>query len=202
MECGPYDYSRSGNPTRTQLEAHIAQLEARLSFPLSPASSSLGKIHASCACLCFLWDHSDVSSDWGAGCVAGGGAIGCVLLDSPVLTAAVHGMSSDRCVWGVLQGAARSFAFGSGMAALSAVLRLVRSGEHVVAGDDIYGGTSRLLTRIAPDLGISVSNVDTSDAQCATPAALACSKQQHAQACDMPWIAGTQTTVVPDKAVS
>lgn len=30
VECGPYDYSRSGNPTRTQLEAHIAHLEARL----------------------------------------------------------------------------------------------------------------------------------------------------------------------------
>ncbi len=35
VECGPYDYSRSGNPTRTQLEAHVAQLEARLSSPLS-----------------------------------------------------------------------------------------------------------------------------------------------------------------------
>jgi len=36
------------------------------------------------------------------------------------------------------------------MAALSAVLRLVASGEHVVAGDDIYGGTSRLLAQVAP----------------------------------------------------
>jgi hypothetical protein len=63
------------------------------------------------------------------------------------------------------QGASRSFAFASGMAALSAVLRLVRAGEHVVAGDDIYGGTSRLLTRVAPDLGISVSNVLTTDTE-------------------------------------
>jgi cystathionine beta-lyase/cystathionine gamma-synthase len=29
VECGPYDYTRSGNPTRAQLEAHIAHLEAR-----------------------------------------------------------------------------------------------------------------------------------------------------------------------------
>lgn len=36
------------------------------------------------------------------------------------------------------------------MAALSAVLRLVKSGEHVVAGDDLYGGTSRLLAKVTP----------------------------------------------------
>jgi hypothetical protein len=48
------------------------------------------------------------------------------------------------------QGADRALAFCSGMAALSAVLRLVASGEHVVAGDDIYGGTSRLLAQVAP----------------------------------------------------
>lgn len=29
VECGPYDYSRSGNPTRAQLEAHMAELEVR-----------------------------------------------------------------------------------------------------------------------------------------------------------------------------
>ena len=49
------------------------------------------------------------------------------------------------------------------MAALAAALRLVKAGEHVVAGDDIYGGTSRLLAQVAPGLGISVSNVDTTD---------------------------------------
>ena len=66
-----------------------------------------------------------------------------------------------RC-WGS-QGADRSFAFASGMAALAAVLRLARAGDHIVAGDDLYGGTSRLLERVAPGLGLEVSNVDTSD---------------------------------------
>lgn len=47
-----------------------------------------------------------------------------------------------------VQGADRALAFCSGMAALSAVLRLVASGEHVVAGDDLYGGTSRLLAQV------------------------------------------------------
>lgn len=37
VECGPYDYTRSGNPTRAQLEAHIAHLEARIApFPEIP----------------------------------------------------------------------------------------------------------------------------------------------------------------------
>jgi cystathionine beta-lyase len=49
------------------------------------------------------------------------------------------------------------------MAALSVVLRLVKAGQHVVAGDDIYGGTSRLLAQVAPGLGIAVTNVDTTD---------------------------------------
>lgn len=53
------------------------------------------------------------------------------------------------------------------MAALAAVLRLVKAGQHVVAGDDIYGGTSRLLAQIAPGLGIAVTNVDTTDIECA-----------------------------------
>jgi cystathionine beta-lyase len=67
-----------------------------------------------------------------------------------------------------VQGAARSFAFASGMAALSAVLRLVKAGEHVVAGDDLYGGTSRLLAQVAPGLGIDVTNVNTADIECVT----------------------------------
>ena len=66
-----------------------------------------------------------------------------------------------------VQGAARSFAFASGMAALGAVLRLAMAGDHIVAGDDLYGGMSRLLTRVAPGLGLHVTNVDTSSTQCA-----------------------------------
>lgn len=63
------------------------------------------------------------------------------------------------------QGAERAFAFSSGMAALAAVTRLLKSGDHVVAGDDLYGGTSRLLSRVVPSAGIEVSNVDTSDVE-------------------------------------
>lgn len=61
------------------------------------------------------------------------------------------------------QGADQAFAFASGMAALAAVLRLVGAGNGVVAGDDLYGGTSRLLAQVAPNLGIDVTNVDTTN---------------------------------------
>jgi cystathionine beta-lyase len=47
------------------------------------------------------------------------------------------------------------------MAALAAVTRLLSAGDHVVAGDDLYGGTSRLLSRVVPNAGVTVSNVDT-----------------------------------------
>lgn len=84
---GPYDYTRSGNPTRTLLEGQIAELE----------------------------------------------------------------------------GAERALAFTSGMAALTAVTRLVRAGDRVLSGDDIYGGTSRLLAQVLPKQGILVSHVDMTD---------------------------------------
>ena len=51
------------------------------------------------------------------------------------------------------------------MAAISAVCRLAKGGEHIVAGDDIYGGTSRLLSQVVPDMGVSVTNVDTTDVE-------------------------------------
>lgn len=57
--------------------------------------------------------------------------------------------------WAALEGADRSFAFTSGMAALAVVTRLVGVGEHVVAGDDIYGGTSRLLANVSFGRGCS-----------------------------------------------
>jgi cystathionine beta-lyase len=67
-----------------------------------------------------------------------------------------------------LERGAFACAFGSGMAALVAVTRLVKAGEEILAGDDLYGGTVRLLCRVAPELGVRVRHVDTTD-----PAAVA-----------------------------
>ena len=51
----------------------------------------------------------------------------------------------------------------TGMAAVTAALHLFKSGDHVVAGHDIYGGTWRLMADVMPQLGIEVSFVDMGD---------------------------------------
>jgi cysteine-S-conjugate beta-lyase len=62
-----------------------------------------------------------------------------------------------------LEGGRFACAFASGMAALAAVTRLVKPGEEILAGDDLYGGTVRLLSQVAPGLGIRVRHVDAAD---------------------------------------
>ena len=62
-----------------------------------------------------------------------------------------------------LEDATYASAFASGMAALTALTRIVRNGEEIIAGDDLYGGTVRLLERIAGTQGVTVRYVDTTD---------------------------------------
>ncbi|XP_009606663.1 cystathionine beta-lyase, chloroplastic isoform X1 [Nicotiana tomentosiformis] len=62
-----------------------------------------------------------------------------------------------------LEKADRAFCFTSGMAALAAVTRLLQTGEEIVAGDDIYGGSDRLLSQVVPRAGILVKRVDTTN---------------------------------------
>ncbi len=62
-----------------------------------------------------------------------------------------------------LENGQRGLAFASGMAAITTVLSLFNQGDHVVVGDDVYGGTYRVLSQVFSRLGISASYVDTSD---------------------------------------
>ena len=87
VEFGEYDYTRSGNPTRTLLEQQLAELES----------------------------------------------------------------GSHAC------------AFASGMAAITAVTRVLNSGDEIIAGDDLYGGTVRLFEEVLTRHAITVRYVDTSD---------------------------------------
>jgi len=71
----------------------------------------------------------------------------------------------ERCI-ADLESGGRAFAFASGLAAIATVLELLDAGAHVVAGDDLYGGTYRLLERVRTrSAGLSVSYVDLSDPQ-------------------------------------
>jgi cystathionine gamma-synthase len=62
-----------------------------------------------------------------------------------------------------LEGGARAFAFASGLAAETTVLLTLRPGDHVVVGDDVYGGTYRLLTTVLGPWGLEVDPVDLTD---------------------------------------
>jgi cystathionine gamma-lyase len=69
----------------------------------------------------------------------------------------------ERCV-ADLEGGSRAFAFASGLAATSTVLDLLDSGSHVLAGDDLYGGTFRLFERVRRrSAGLDFTFVDMSD---------------------------------------
>jgi cystathionine beta-lyase len=82
-----YDYTRSGNPTRTHLERHLAKI----------------------------------------------------------------------------MNASRALVVGSGMGALDVITRILRPGDEVISGDDLYGGTNRLLKYLATNGGIIVHHVDTTN---------------------------------------
>lgn len=63
-----------------------------------------------------------------------------------------------------LEGATHGFAFASGCAATTTALHLLSSGDHVVAADDLYGGTVRLFDRVFKQMGIEVTYADLSQA--------------------------------------
>jgi len=63
-----------------------------------------------------------------------------------------------------LEGGRWGLAFASGMAATDAVAHLLSAGDHVVMGDDVYGGTYRLFARVFDRLGVDLTVVDMRDA--------------------------------------
>ncbi len=77
--------------------------------------------------------------------------------DNPTRAALEHALAR-------LHGAQRAIAFGSGMAAVTAVGQLLPAGSHVLLPDDVYGNTHRLYTLILPEQKIDVDFVDYTDA--------------------------------------
>ena len=60
-----------------------------------------------------------------------------------------------------LEGGRFGFAFASGMAAINALLTLFKSGDHIISGRNVYGGTFRLFERILKNFGFEFTYVDT-----------------------------------------
>ncbi len=71
--------------------------------------------------------------------------------------------SYEKCV-ASLEGADFGFGFSSGCAATSTVIQLLKAGDHVIANDDMYGGTFRLFNSVLSQFGVEFSYVDLTDA--------------------------------------
>ena len=64
-----------------------------------------------------------------------------------------------------LEGGRHGFAFSSGMGCLDSIMKLFRSGDHVVCGENVYGGSFRLFDRLLQNFGLRFSYVDARDPQ-------------------------------------
>jgi cystathionine gamma-lyase len=64
-----------------------------------------------------------------------------------------------------LEGGTHGFAFSSGMGCLDTIMKLFRSGDHIICGDNTYGGTFRLFDRVLEHFGLRFTFVDTRDPQ-------------------------------------
>lgn len=71
--------------------------------------------------------------------------------------------SSLESVIADLEHGRHGFAFGSGMAAISAVIMLLDQGDHIIVGSDVYGGTYRAMTKVFTRYGIEFDFVNTTD---------------------------------------
>jgi cystathionine gamma-lyase/cystathionine beta-lyase/cystathionine gamma-lyase/homocysteine desulfhydrase len=63
-----------------------------------------------------------------------------------------------------LEGGVAARVFASGMAAINAIVSMLKSGDHVVCGNDLYGGTPRLFNQVMVGFGLEFSYIDTSEA--------------------------------------
>jgi cystathionine gamma-lyase len=74
-------------------------------------------------------------------------------------------MAFERCI-ADLEGGAQGYAFASGLAAIATILESLGQGAHIVATDDLYGGTRRLFERVRKEsAGIEATYVDLTDAK-------------------------------------
>jgi cystathionine gamma-lyase len=64
-----------------------------------------------------------------------------------------------------LEGGRHGFAFSSGMGAIDSIMKLFRAGDHIVCGENVYGGTFRLFDKILQNFGLTFTYVDTREPQ-------------------------------------
>jgi cystathionine beta-lyase/cystathionine gamma-synthase len=80
-----------------------------------------------------------------------------------------------------LEGARHGFAFSSGLAALDATIKLLSAGDHVVSGENVYGGSHRQMTHIWARLGLTFTFVDGGDSAALAAAVTSTTKMVYAE---------------------
>ena len=97
-----------------------------------------------------------------------------------------------------LEGGAQAHCFGSGMAAISALITMMKSGDHVVCSHNMYGGTVRLFNTVVSNWGINFTYVDTSNADNVARAITPQTKLVHIETPTNPLMSLTDIRAVAD----
>ena len=101
-----------------------------------------------------------------------------------------------------LEGARHGFAFSSGMGCLDSIMKLCRAGDHVVCGENVYGGTFRLFDKLLQHLGITFTYVDARDPQRIADAMRAETRMVHVETPTNPLMRLTDLRAAADVAHS
>lgn len=97
-----------------------------------------------------------------------------------------------------LEGGASAHVFASGMAAITAMVTMMRSGDHVICSDNVYGGTQRVFDKVLTNYGISFTYVDASVAGSVAAAIRPETKLVHIETPTNPMMAITDIRAVAD----
>lgn len=97
-----------------------------------------------------------------------------------------------------LEGGTSAHVFGSGMAAISALVTMLKTGDHVICGSNVYGGTPRLFNQIVAHYGIDFSYVDTTDPANVSKALTSKTKLVHIETPTNPMMQLTDIRAVAD----
>jgi cystathionine beta-lyase/cystathionine gamma-synthase len=97
-----------------------------------------------------------------------------------------------------LEAGTSAHCFASGMAAITALCTMMKSGDHVVCSDNVYGGTSRLFDKVLVNYGLSFTYVDSSDAEAVRAAIRPETKLVHIETPTNPMMSVTDIRAVAD----
>src|SRR5665213_187451 len=97
-----------------------------------------------------------------------------------------------------LEGGTSAHCFASGMAAITAMVTMMKSGDHVVCSDNMYGGTGRLFDQVMTNYGIAFTYVDTRDVAAVGAAIRSETKLVHIETPTNPMMSITDIRAVAD----